>query len=207
MKNSKLITRIALLSILSFGLFSFLNADKTEPYKIGDTVENFGQINIDGTSVELADYKKESGLILIFTCNTCPYAVAYEDRIIALHEKYKEQGFPVLAINPNNPEAQPGDSIEEMQARAEEKGFTFPYLLDVGQEIYPKFGATKTPHVFLLAVEKDEFVLKYIGAIDDNYKDAAQVKEPFLENAINAILKGEDIKPTQTRAIGCTIKT
>lgn len=207
MKTLSNFKKIAAIGIIAIALFSFLKPSISDTYQIGDKVENFKLQNIDGKFVALSDYKNYKGVIVIFTCNTCPYAVAYEDRIVALHENYQSQGFPVLAINPNDPEVQPGDSMNEMIKRAEEKVFTFPYLLDEGQKVYPKFGATKTPHVFLLNNEKGDFILKYIGAIDDNYKDAAQVKEPFLENAIQALQEGREIKVTETKAIGCTIKT
>lgn len=199
--------QLIVTALVAFALFSFFKPTSEAKYQLGDKVENFKLPNIDGSYVSLSDYSNQNGVVVIFTCNTCPYAVAYEDRIIALHEKYKNQGFPVLAINPNDPEVQPGDSMNEMQKRAEEKGFTFPYLLDQGQKIYPKFGATKTPHVFLLDNEEGSFVLKYIGAIDDNYKDASQVKIHFLEDAISALQNDTPIKMNETKAIGCTIKT
>ena len=140
---------------------------------------------------------------MIFTCNTCPYAVAYEDRIIELHNNFASKGYPVLAVNPNDPAAKPGDSWELMKERANEKKFPFVYLFDDGQTVYPKFGATKTPHVFLL--DKDR-VVKYIGAIDDNAREADKVDVKYVENAIMALEKGEEINPTTTKAIGCTIK-
>lgn len=206
MKNKKLI-KSALLVIVVVALLGFLKPNEFEAYQIGDKVENFILPNIDGQKVALADYKNQNGVIVIFTCNTCPYAVAYEDRIIALHQKFSKEGYPVLAINPNDPDVQPGDSFEEMKKRAEQKGFTFPYVLDQGQKIYPKFGATKTPHVFLLNNESGDFVLRYIGAIDDNYKDASNVKMHFLADAIEALQNGNPIKMNETKAIGCTIKT
>src|SRR5690606_14998696 len=141
-----------------------------------------------------------------FSCNTCPYVVAYEDRMIALDKKYRPKGFPVIAINPNNPKLSPGDSFENMQVRAKQKGFTFPYLFDENQEIFPQYGATRTPHVYLLEKNDGDNIVRYIGAIDDNFKDAAAVKEKFLENAINALLNNEEVQVTKTRAIGCTIK-
>ena len=140
------------------------------------------------------------------TCNTCPYAVQYEDRIIALDKKYASKGFPVIAIMPNDPAVQPGDSEKEMKARAASKGFTFPYLFDDGQEIYPQYGATKTPHVYLLEKTKEGDIVRYIGAIDDNYKDAEAVNTKYVEEAVDALIEGKDIKETKTRAIGCTIK-
>lgn len=156
--------------------------------------------------MSLSDFSEEKGVIVIFTCNTCPYAVAYEDRINDLHAKYASKGYPVLAINPNDPSVQPGDSLEEMKKRKKEKSFQFNYLLDVDQKVYPQFGATKTPHVFLLQNTDKKPQLKYIGAIDDNYKDASQVKEKFLENAIESLENNEEINPQETKAIGCTIK-
>lgn len=196
----------AMLGVLTFILLASFHAAEN-PYKIGDKVDDFKLSDISGKNVALSDYSSEKGVIVIFTCNTCPYAVAYEDRIVALHEQYKKDGFPVLAINPNNPEVQPGDSFDEMKKRAKEKNFGFRYLLDEGQEVYPKFGATRTPQVFLLSNENDGFVLRYIGAIDDNYKDASQVKLRFLEDAIEALKNGRDIQTSETKAIGCTIKT
>lgn len=175
-------------------------------YKIGDTATDFSLKNIDNQNVSLSDYADAKGFIVIFTCNHCPYAVAYEDRIIALDKKYKELGYPVIAINPNNPEKQPEDSFDLMKVRAREKGFTFPYLVDEGQKIYPQYGATKTPHVFLLQKTDNGNVVRYIGAIDDNHGDATAVEEKYVENAVDALLNGEEIKVKETKAIGCTIK-
>lgn len=177
-----------------------------EGYNVGDVVENFTLKNVDGKSVSLADYKLKKGVILVFTCNSCPYAKAYEDRIIALDKKYASQGVPVVAVNPNNPDVQPEDSFEEMKTRSKQKSYTFPYLFDEKQTVYPIFGATKTPHIFLLQSTKKGMEVKYIGAIDDNAFDATQVKTKFLEDAVDAMLKGQEIKTKTTKAIGCTIK-
>ncbi|WP_133643681.1 thioredoxin family protein [Zeaxanthinibacter enoshimensis] len=187
--------------------FSPRQPETAKGYAVGDVATDFELRNIDGNTVSLSDYKDAKGFLVIFTCNTCPYAVAYEDRIIALDKKYKELGVPVIAINPNNPKVQPGDSFEKMKQRAREKNFTFPYLLDEGQEIFPQYGALRTPHVFLLEKQSRGPVVRYIGAIDDNYADAAEVTEPYVENAVDAMLKGEEIAVTNTRAIGCSIKT
>ncbi len=175
-------------------------------YKIGDVATDFSLINIDNQKVSLADYTEAKGFIVIFTCNHCPYAVAYEDRIIGLDKKYKELGFPVIAINPNDPVKQPEDSFENMVIRAKQKGFTYPYLLDEGQEIYPQYGATKTPHVFVLQKMDGKNIVQYIGAIDDNYDDAAGVTEKYVENAVDALLAGDEVTVKETKAIGCTIK-
>lgn len=202
-------------TLKTIGLFAFLMVvcafapiDKStiKGYDIGDIATDFSLKNIDGNTVSLADFDQAKGFLVIFTCNTCPYAVAYEDRIIALDAKYKPLGVPVVAIMPNNPASKPGDSFEAMKERANEKGFTFPYLIDEGQTIYPQYGATRTPHVYLLEKTVEGNVVRYIGAIDDNYQDATKVQEKFVENAVDAMLAGEEIKVATTKAIGCSIK-
>ena len=198
--------------ILSIMMITFMsdftnnNVVKDSGYQIGDVVSDFELKNVDGKMISLSDYNEAKGFIITFTCNTCPFAVAYEDRIIALDKKYASKGYPVIAINPNNPLVQPGDSFKAMQQRAKEKGFTFPYLVDEGQKVYPKYGATKTPHMYILQKTKKGNVVKYIGAIDDNHQDASAVKTKYVENAVDALLKGEEIKQTETKAIGCSIK-
>jgi peroxiredoxin len=176
-------------------------------YEVGDKATDFKLKNVDGSYVSLADFDEANGFIVIFTCNHCPYAIAYEDRIIAIDKKYKEKGYPVIAINPNDPEVQPEDSFEKMKVRAKEKDFTFPYLFDEGQKIYPQYGATRTPHVYLLNKEDGALVVKYIGTIDNNYGDASAVTEKYLENAVDALIAGNKPDPNFTKAIGCTIKT
>lgn len=195
-----------LVLILSLGAFTLTPDPMVDGYKIGDTATDFSLKNIDGKMVSLADYKDAKGFLVIFTCNTCPYAVAYEDRIIALDKTYKPKGVPVIAINPNNPDIQAGDSFEKMKQRAAEKGFTFPYLLDEGQKIFPQYGATRTPHVYLLEKTAEGNIVKYIGAIDDNYQDASKVEDTFVEDAVDAMLAGQEIEVKTTRAIGCNIK-
>ena len=195
----------AALLVLFISAFTLKNTTQ-KGYGIGDVAADFSLKNIDNRMVSLADYKDAKGFIITFTCNTCPFAVMYEDRIQALNEKYGFQGYPVIAIMPNNTDVKPGDALPEMKKRAEEKGFTFPYLMDEGQKVYPKFGATKTPHIYVLEKSKKGNVVKYIGAIDDNHKDAAAVKVKFVENAVDALLKGEEVVQKETKAIGCSIK-
>jgi peroxiredoxin len=175
-------------------------------YKVGDKAADFKLKNVDGNYVSMSDYPDAKGFVVVFTCNHCPYAVAYQDRLIELNNEYKPKGYPVIAINPNDPALEPGDSYELMQKRAKEKGYTFPYLFDEGQKIFPLYGAERTPHIFLLNRSGQDLVVSYIGAIDDNYRDASSVKEPFLANAINALLEGKKPDPDFTRAIGCSIK-
>lgn len=186
-------------------LFAFNNGDG-HGYHVGDIATDFELQNIDGKMVSLKDYKDAKGFIVVFTCNTCPYAVAYEDRIIELDKIYSKKGYPVIAIMPNNIDVKPGDNMEAMKARAKAKGFTFPYLMDKGQKIYPQYGATKTPHVYVLQKTKKGNEVKYIGAIDDNYQDANAVNTTYVKNAVDALLEGNEIKEKETRAIGCSIK-
>ncbi|GAA4816044.1 thioredoxin family protein [Litoribaculum gwangyangense] len=190
-------------------LISAFTASKTmysNGYKIGDVADDFSLKNIDGKMVSLADYEDAKGFIVTFTCNTCPFAVKYEDRIIALNKKYASKGYPVIAIMPNNTKVQPGDALPEMKKRAKEKGFTFPYLIDEDQTVYPKYGATKTPHMFVLQKTKKGNIVKYIGAIDDNYQDASAVTTKYVELAVDALLSGKEINEKETKAIGCSIK-
>jgi peroxiredoxin len=196
--------------ISSFFVFFFIvgfSAPTASPgYDIGDVATDFSLENIDGSMVSLSNFDTAKGFIVVFTCNTCPYAVAYEDRIEALNKAYASAGYPVVAIMPNNVSVKPGDSMEAMKQRAQEKGFTFPYLIDIDQSIYPQYGATKTPHVYVLQKTQKGNIVKYIGAIDDNYKDASKVKVKYVEDAVKALLSGSEIKTSKTKAIGCSIK-
>lgn len=182
------------------------NKGAAKGYAVGDIATDFSLKNIDGNMVSLADYGDAKGFIVIFTCNHCPYSVANEDRIVELDGKYKGKGYPVIAINPNNPETYPADSYENMIVRAKEKGFTFPYLLDEGQKIFPQYGATKTPHVYVLEKTAEGNRVAYIGAIDDNVKDASSAETRYVEDAVDALLAGKKPPVTETKAIGCSIK-
>ena len=205
MKNSIKLLLVALV-IVSVSAFTSKKNDVSEGYKVGDIATDFKLENIDGKMVSLSDFKEAKGFIVTFTCNTCPYAVAYEDRVEALNKKYASKGYPVIAIMPNNIDVKPGDNMEAMRERAKEKGFTFPYLMDRGQKVYPKYGATKTPHIYLLEKTKKGNVVRYIGAIDDNFQNADEVKNKYVENAVDALLEGREIDLKETKAIGCSIK-
>ena len=192
--------KFGILTLLTVILMSFTNPTGYQP---GDKATDFKLKSVDGKMYSMSDYKDAKGFIVVFTCNHCPFAVKYEDRVIELAKKYKSKGYVLLAINPNDPAAQPDDSFDKMKVRAKEKGFTFPYLFDEGQKIFPQYGATKTPHVFLL---DKNLIVKYIGAIDDNVEDASAVKEHYLENAITALENGKEPTIPVTKAIGCSIK-
>ena len=176
---------------------------------VGDKAPDFSLKNVDGEMYSFenimdANGEKPKGYIVVFTCNTCPYAVAAEQRIIDLHNAYAPKGYPVVAIQPNDPAAQPGDSFDAMQERAKEMNFPFLYLFDEGQKVYPVYGATRTPEIYLV---DDKQIIRYHGALDDNVRDADGVEEKFTEKAIEAVMKGEEPQPAKTKAVGCSIKT
>lgn len=186
---------IALVSIFS------INAQKSG-YKIGDVATDFSLKGTDDKYHSLSDYKDAKGYVVIFTCNHCPYSKKYESRIIDLQTKYAKQGYPVIAINPNDPTLYEADSFENMKKRAKEKGFNFPYVIDAEQTVFPQYGAKKTPHVFLLDKNR---VVKYIGGIDNSPK-LEKVTTNYLADAIEALKKGKNPNPSKTKAIGCSIK-
>jgi peroxiredoxin len=192
------------LSMLALLLIS--TASFADGYEIGDNATSFNLLNVDGEYVSLDDFREADGFIVIFTCNHCPYSKLYEDRIIELNEIFSEQGYPVVAINPNDTIKEPEDSYSQMIVRADEKGFEFPYLLDADQSIAKAYGATRTPHVFVLQKSNDGLVVKYIGAIDDNSKSPDDVEEQYVYNAVNNLINEKPIYPNFTKAIGCTIK-
>ena len=195
-------------AILTLGLLNNDPAPTPAPigYAVGDVVNDFTLMNVDGKNVSLNDYKEEEGVIVVFTCNHCPYAKAYETRIMELDAKYKSLNYPVIAINPNDPVKEPDDSPENMKKRAEEMKYTFPYLFDATQQVAKDFGATRTPHVFLLQKVDGKFKVAYIGSIDDNTDDASKAENKFVEDAIASLKKGEQPVVSFTKAIGCTIK-
>lgn len=175
-------------------------------YEVGDKASDFKLKNIDDKLVSLKDYSEAKGFVVVFTCNTCPVSKAYEDRIIELDEKYSEKGYPVVAINPNDPDVSPGDSFENMKKRAKDKDYGFPYLFDETQEVYQMYGATKTPHVYVLEKNDGDLIVSYIGTIDDNSRNASEVKEFYLANALDALIEGDSPEPNFTKAVGCSIK-
>ena len=198
-------THLFIIAVLLVGVFTSATLNESG-YQIGDYAMDFKLKNVDGKMVSMSDYKNAKGIVVIFTRNTCPYSKIYEERIIAINNKYSPQGYPVIAINPNDPARQPGDSFKLMQQRAKQKGFTFPYLVDETQQISRAYGATRTPHVFLLKKERNKYKVAYIGAIDNNHKNASDVSEKYLENAIEALKTGKRVSKDFTKAIGCTIK-
>lgn len=176
----------------------------TKPgYEIGEKADDFRLKSTENIYVSLSDYSDAEGYIVIFTCNHCPYAQRYEQRIIDLNAKYAPKGWPVIAINPNCPELVPEDSFEEMQKRARARRYTFPYLIDHNQEVFPKYGADRTPHAFLLDAD---LIVRYHGAIDDNPENFKAVRVRYLEDAIHALMRDELPSIEITKSPGCLIR-
>jgi peroxiredoxin len=195
------------LSVLSLVFFLGTMAVAQESgYSVGDEAKDFSLPDVSGKQISLSGLEDAKGAIVIFSCNTCPYVVAYEDRMIDLHKKFAPMGYPVIAINSNDDQVSPGDSFDEMKKRAKEKDFPFPYVYDKSQEVIKAFGGSRTPHVYLLNKEADKFVVKYIGAIDNNYQRPEAVTERYVEKALSEMMEGKKVSLDNTKAIGCTIK-
>jgi len=188
-------------------VFAFVaSAPIKNGYEIGDTAADFNLKNIDGKMVSLSNWKDSKGFIVIFDCNTCPYSKAYNERIIGLNNKYLSLGFPVVAINASDATASSGETFEEMVRIAKRKGYTFPYLVDETQNVAKAFGATNTPHVFVLNRSGNDLKVAYIGTIDDNARNASAVSKKYVEEAIDALIANKAVSTTKTKAIGCGIK-
>lgn len=200
-KNKILLSAsVILISVLSAFTFS------VQGYEPGQTAISFNLKNTDGKMMNPFESMKDAkGFIVVFTCNHCPFAKAYEDRIIALDKNFKGKGYPVIAINSNDSAQYPEDAYSEMVKRARKKKYPFPYLLDETQEIAKAYGALKTPHIYLIKMENGAAVVKYTGAIDDS-DDASGVKEKYLENALNELIAGKEVTLKTTKAVGCGIK-
>jgi peroxiredoxin len=194
------------LILIAFLLISGVAFAQTEGYKVGDVVKDFSLKNVNNKMVALADYKNAKGYIVVFTCNTCPVAKAYQDRVAALNATYAAKGYPVLAINPNDAGTVPEESFEKMQALATGKKFNFPYLLDRDHVVTKQFGATRTPHVFVLNKTDKGNVVEYIGAIDNDPEEANSTKIDYVKNAVNELSAGKKPVIASTKAVGCGIK-
>lgn len=175
-------------------------------YQAGDAVQPFKLKSIDGKVVSLSDFNTAKGVIVIFTSNHCPFAKAYEDRIMALNNKYLSQGFPVVAINPSDPGAHPDDSLDKMKERASSKGYNYTYLADDTQLTARTFGVARTPQVYVLSKNNGRFVVAYSGMIDDNPQDPAGVTKFYVDEAVTNLLNGKPVVTPTTKPIGCAVK-
>ena len=182
--------------------FTFITAAELE---IGSSMPgmDFKLKDISGKTMTLADAKGSQGTLVIFSCNTCPWVIRWEDRYVSIADTYTSKGIGVIAVNSNAARFDGHDGLEEMIKHAEKNNYNFPYVQDPRSQLASEFGATKTPHIYLF---DNNDVLVYRGAIDDNAKDARSVEEPFLANAIDQLLSGRSIEKPTSKAIGCSIK-
>ena len=211
-KNSLGILVTIVLLFLATG-FSRAAQQKVETLEIGRQAPDFNLPGVDGRNYRLADFAGAKILVVIFTCNHCPTAQAYEDRIIKLTSDYKNKGVAVVAISPNDPEAvrldelgysDMSDTFKEMKIRAEDKGYNFPYLYDgETQKVTMAYGAVATPHLFIFDSQRK---LQYTGRFDDSEKTPKQINTKDAINAIEAILAGKKVPVEKTVTFGCSIK-
>ena len=173
---------------------------------VGDEVNDFTLRSINGKNYSLATYPSAKGFIIVFASNYCPFSKSYEDRLMALDKKYSLKLYPVIAINPNDPQAYEEEKLENIQATSKEKGFTFSILIDEKQQVAKNFGATRTPHVFIVKKENGKYIIKYSGAIDDNPQDPAGITKNYVEDALTNILENKPVINQQTKPIGCAIR-
>ena len=164
---------------------------------------NYKLKDISGNTTTLADVKGNKGTLVIFSCNTCPWVIRWEDRYVSIADTYTSKGIGVIAVNSNAARFDGDDSLEEMIKHAEKNNYNFPYVQDPRSQLASEFGATKTPHIYLF---DNNDVLVYRGAIDDNAREPRSVEEPFLANAIDQLLSGRSIEKPTSKAIGCSIK-
>ena len=171
--------------------------------KIGDHAPDFDLPGVGGKRYSFNNFKDKKAVVVIFSCNHCPTVQAYEDRMIELQREYEDKGVKIVAINSNETENHPEDSFENMVKRSKEKGFNFPYLRDENQSTATAYGATHTPHIFLLDENRN---LQYTGAIDDNRLEPEKVTQHHLREALDEVLEGKSVSNPETYSVGCSIK-
>lgn len=159
--------------------------------------------DVTGEMLTLEEVAKANGLLVNFSCNTCPWVEAWEDRYNPIAQLAKDNDIGVIALNPNASIRDNGESLQDMKERAEKSNYNFPYALDEDSKLASAFGATRTPHIYLF---NSDMELVYRGAIDDNAKSAEDVENPYLKNAIKDLAAGHEINPKTTKSLGCTIK-
>jgi len=174
----------------------------TDKLVIGSKCPHFNLPATDGKNYSLDSFSDKKLLVVIFSCNHCPYVQAYEDRIIEIQNDYKDV-LSIVAISSNETVNYPEDSFDKMKERAKQKGFNFPYLFDETQDVAKEFGATHTPEIFLFDEDRK---LAFHGKIDDNWQDPKNVKSKYLRNAIEELIAGNKVSVPETFTIGCTIK-
>jgi len=171
--------------------------------QIGDPAPDFNLPGVDGKSYSLAEFADAKLLIVVFSCNHCPYVVGSEDRMKQLYADYAPKGVAMIAINSNETENHPTDSFDHMVKRAKRKGFDFPYVRDESQDVAKSYGALRTPHFYVFDAGRR---LRYTGRMDDNPREPGKQTTRELLDALDALLAGEDPPAPVTNPIGCNVK-
>lgn len=201
----RLISLLLLAGVAGFWTALSASAQAAKGYNLGDAIGDFRLKSVDGRTISLADYHNQKGIILVFTSNHCPFAKAYENRLIALDRKFAAQGYPVLAIMPNDPLAYEEDSFDNMKSRAQSRAYSFPYVIDESQTTARVFGATRTPQFYVVKEAGGQFILEYTGSLDDNPQDETSVQRRYVDEAVTSLLAGRPVKSPITKPIGCAI--
>ncbi len=205
MKKQYLLALIPIL--LGVLVVAFMPSEKTavEELSIGAEapLTDLEVQDVSGEMLTLSEVAKSNGLLVNFSCNTCPWVGAWEDRYNPIAQLAEENDIGVIALNPNTAIRDDGESLQDMKERAEKSNYQFPYAVDKDSKLASAFGATRTPHIYLF---NSDMELVYRGAIDDNAKSAEDVKNPYLKNAIKDLAAGNEISPKTTKSLGCTIK-
>lgn len=198
---------MTMTNYILYALLSFfaVTTTATEGLKIGDKAPKSTEKlqDISGKTVTLKETAQANGLLVIFSCNTCPFVVATQDRYREIQAICKEKNIGIIAINSNEAQRGADDSVEAMKKFAADNGYEFPYVVDENSVFADAFGATKTPDIFLF--DKD-LKLVYKGSIDNNHRDPTAITDTYLKNAIGNLVNGQPINPNETKAVGCTIK-
>jgi len=193
-----MIKLIFLLVLAVFSVFAFIPSKDKE-------IVNFSLKNVDGTFVSLNDYTDAKGFVIVFTCNHCPFAKLYPERLNAINSKYKPLGVPLIAISSTDTVSYEADSYDKMIEKSKNEHFNFPYLYDNEQQVARLFSAEKTPHAFVLWKTNDKWFIKYNGAIDDNGMEPEKVTTHYVTDALDELLAGKDVSVKETKSIGCQI--
>ncbi len=193
----KILATLAAVLLLTVSAFA-----QSSSYQLGDKISDFTLQGVGNTTVSLSDFTDSKTVVLVFTNNTCPYAKLYENRLVTLSSSYASKGVQFVFVNPGVGLGEGSETLEDMAT----KNYRFPYLADEGQKVSSRFGATKTPEVFVLHNTGDSFVLKYKGAIDDNPQVESGVKNPYLKSVIDEVLANRAVTVAGKRATGCLIK-
>ena len=200
LRNSMILALVG--SALVFGAWKL---NPTNDVEIGDIIPlmMYEMEDVSGESYHLRELHQENGLLVVFSCNTSPFVIKWEDRYNELYDLCKANNVGMVLVNSNEPKRNGDDSIEEMQEKAADKGYKMPYVVDTDHQLADAFGARTTPHIYLF--DRDA-KLAYRGLIDDNADDKTAVQQPYLKNAITNMVAGATIDPAVTKSIGCSIK-